>query len=531
MHRRHFLQAAAAFAPAASLAATRRPKAPYKVLFSNDTTNILSCVSPYHAKGQPITSAMVEATVDEVSGVDVHMLQPGVCWIPWWKSRQYPVEEHYRWLKQKTGLGPDVFGKYLLAGNDLVQVFVDRCRARRQAPFVSFRLNDGHHLENVDTRNSAAVWVSRFYAEHPDYRIGTDRTRWEQRVHNWAIPEVRDHKFGFIREICEGYAIDGFELDFLRHCSFFRLQETAPRERARIMTGFVARVRQCLDATARNGRRRWLCARVPCFTSGHEPLGIDLPAMVEAGLDMVNLSGFYFTIQQTDLAAIRKTIPKAAVYLEMTHSSWNGPPIAKGYDSFPFLRTTPQQFYTGANLAYARGADGVSLFNFVYYREHGSAGRGPFHEPPFDVLKRLGDRRFVEKQPQWYVLAKSWGDTTLLGPRPLPQSFKPGQRRSFALDLAPSRRGGNALFRLRTVQDSSRCRWTVTVNGAALERTGFVSKPIEHPYNATLGQASEFACFTCPRKLLKAGVNAIAVTLEEGPAVSVEYLDLAFPRA
>ena len=31
----------------------KRAKAPFYVLFSNDTTNTLTCVSPYHKKGEP----------------------------------------------------------------------------------------------------------------------------------------------------------------------------------------------------------------------------------------------------------------------------------------------------------------------------------------------------------------------------------------------------------------------------------------------------------------------------------------------
>ena len=50
------------------------PKPPFKVLFSNDTTNITSCISPYHAKGEDITDDMIRATVDEATAVDVHML-------------------------------------------------------------------------------------------------------------------------------------------------------------------------------------------------------------------------------------------------------------------------------------------------------------------------------------------------------------------------------------------------------------------------------------------------------------------------
>jgi hypothetical protein len=212
--------------------------------------------------------------------------------------------------------------------------------------------------------------------------------------------------------------------------------------------------------------------------------------------------------------------PKASVYLEMTHSIWNGPSIPGKYDSFSFLRTTEQQFSTAANLACSRGADGASLFNFVYYREHGTPNRGPFNEPPFDVLKHLGDRGWVAKQPQWYVLSKSWG------PQPMPKTFQKGQTYVFSLDLAPTVQLREGIFRLRTLNDSSGCQWIVRVNGTVLERRPYVAKPIEHPYNAALGQPNEYACFRCPRKLVRDGMNEVAVTMEEGAPVTVEYLDL-----
>ncbi len=503
-----------------------RPKAPFKVLFSNDTTNILTCVSPYHAKGQPFSEEMLKATIDEAKGVDVHMLQPGLGWIPFWKSKQYPIEEHAKWFRERTGRGLSGYGRYLLAGGDIVRVFVDHCRKTGVVPFISYRLNDGHHLESVDKNVQRAEWCSKFYTEHPEYRLGPDRRSWDQHVQNWAIQEVRDHKFGFIREICEQYDIDGLELDFMRHCKLFRAEETTFKERSAIVAGFVRRVRELLDRTAKPGQHRWLCARVPFILAAHDDLGIDLPAMAAAGLDMVNLSAYYYTNQQSDMATICGLVPNAAVYLEMTHCTTTGPSRG-GYDSFSYLRTADEQFYTGAHLAYARGAAGVSLFNFVYYREHGTPGRGPFNEPPFHVLPRLGQPEWLAQQPQWYVLAKAWYRGG--GRPPLPAKLGPGQGCSFELDMAPNPGKSDGLFRLRTTADSRACKWTVTINRRQLAPAAYVRKPLNYPYEAALGAPSQYACFTVPRAILRNGYNGFRIEMEAGRPVTVDYVDVVLP--
>jgi len=520
MNRRQFLQTAGGAlllgAGCRSLpTATARRKAPFRVLYSNDTTNIVSCISPWHKKGEPFRPKMLEASVDEAGGVDAHLLQPGLGWIPWWKSKVYPADEHYRWFEKCSGKVPDSFGKYMIAGGDMVRVFIDRCRAKGQAPFISLRMNDAHHLEVP-----GSVWISRFFAGHLDWRIGPDMAKTEQRVLNWAFPEVRAHKLAIIRELCANYDFDGFELDFMRIYSFFQLDKTTSAQRRDIMTGFVRDVRAAL------GPRRWLCARVPCYLAAYDPLGLDLPALNAVGLDMVNLSASYFTVQQTDLAAIRKLVPEAAVYLEMCHSTWNGrrPAGAKGYDTFPFRRATPEQMYTAAHLAYARGADGVSLFNFVYYREHGGPGRGPFNEPPFHVLPHLGDRAWLARQPQHWFLASGW-QHPFEKEHVLPRKLAAGQTAAFTLDLAPSA----GVTRLRVQGESSldKSRWRTRLNGVELAPTSDVSEPYPNPYPPLLGKPDEVRAWLVPAGLLRDGPNRIEFTLQTGRSAQLAFLDLA----
>jgi len=251
--------------------------------------------------------------------------------------------------------------------------------------------------------------------------------------------------------------------------------------------------------------------------------------MVEAGLDMVNLSASYFTVQQTDLAAIRRSVPQAAVYLEMCHSIWNGrKPVGKGYDTFPFRRATPEQFYTAAHLAYARGGDGMSAFNFVYYREHGGSGRGPFAEPPFHVFKHLGDRKWLAQQPQHYFLASGWGNP-FAKPSVLPRKMAAGQTEAFTLDLAPPTGGWKRGGRLRIQDEDSlgESRWTARLNGKELAATDDVSEPYSNPYPPLLGKPEELRAWGVPASVLKDGLNRIEITMAQGKASKLAFLDLA----
>ena len=522
MNRRHFLQALAA---TPLLAVESRPRPPFRVIYSNDATNILSCVSPFHKAGEPFRKEMLEATVDEVTGlVDAHFLQPGLGMVPMWPSKVLPLKEHYAWIKQRYGQKPDGFGQFVLDGGDVVKVFVDRCRAKGQAAFISVRMNDAHHKEFTDPKpgdkpgGSIGMSVTKGYAEHPEYRLKPGSLRGADLVQNFAVPEVRAQKLALIRELCENYDLDGLELDFLRFYNYFR-DDTPLNERRAIMTSMIKEVRQML------GLKRWLCARVPCYLPALDVLGVDLKALVAAGLDMVNASAHYFTTQQHDLAAIRKLTTGATLYFELCHTVWKGDKVQAGYDVFPFRRATREHLHTSAHLAYARGADGISLFNFAYYRQHGQGeGRGVFGEPPFEALKALRDPQTLAKEPQHWFIANGWRAPGMK-PLPVPRKIEPNKPAKFNFDLASPR--GDARVRIQADAALGDGVWQATFNGTALTATFDVSEPFAVTYPSMLAKPEELRAWSVPATLLREGKNSLEVTLERGAPVSVVFVDLA----
>ncbi len=504
-------------------------KPPFKVLYSNDFTNT-GIEAPWHKRGEPFHPDHLRASVREAKGASVHMLQPAHGAVPWWPSKLVTLTEHHTWWAKHYGIEPEKLRypgvhQYILDGGDPFNDFIDECHSVDQKPFISMRLNDVHHLHHAETpgNRQGIHSISRFYVEHPDWRLGAVGSGLD-----WSIPEVRQHMFAFVEEICENYYLAGFELDFMRFPSFFK--EDVPAERRiEIITQFVADVRALLDRTTQPGQHRWLCARVPCTLDMQADVGIDLPSLVDAGVEMLNLSPSYFTHQAHDVAAIRRLVPDVALYLEMCHCTMTGQRLTTtGGDNFLFMRTTDEQYYTTAHVAYRRGVDGLSLFNFVYYRDHGVPGRGPFNEPPFHVLKHLGDSDWLARQPQWYFLAENWFTTESAGQ--LPARFEKGDALTFELDMAPTEhQKADGIFRLMAAEDISDRQWMVKVNGSTLEPTDYVHKPLAHPYESGLGESAEYACFRCPRRLVRDGVNKIALILEDGKPANVRYWDLVLP--
>lgn len=512
------------------------PKPPYRVLYSNDLTNIMNCPSPYRKSG-PFRDELMRASVDETAGVgiDVHMLQPGLGWVPWWPSKILTMAQHVEYLKS-AGIEVKPFEQYVLAGGDLVGVFVDECRKKGVAPFISLRVNDTHHvsrgikLTGQDERMKAMAEFKMF-ADHPDWLLGpgADQEERTQYAFDFGRKEIRDYKLSVIRELCENYDIDGLELDLMRHWRFFNVKKLSEEQRIEIMSGFIRDVRAILDQTARDGRRRMLGIRVSGYIETHRYMGVDLKAMAEAGVDIVNASGHYFTDLQMDIGPIRKMLPdNVAVYTELHFTNAAIP--AEGEKNKFYRRSTEQQLCTAAHLAYARGATGVSTFNYQYYRgtRNPTDVPGPAVEPPFEVFRHLRDPEWVARQPQQYVIGNLWN-----GPikpnRPFRETFSAGAKpQVIKLDMAPPTGGWKKEGKLRIearapLGDS---KWTARINGMELPVSENVSDVYADPYNKGHDPAT-YRAFKVDPKILRDGINDIELSMASGSApASLYYLDL-----
>lgn len=513
-----------------SIAADSSAVPRFSLLYSNDMTNLITCISPFHARGAPVDASTIRASVDEAAVADAQILQPGLGWVALWRSRSSPVEDHIAWFAARNHIPPEKipndFLRYMLAGGDVLGDFVTHCRRIGRHPIASLRLNDVQVMRNYSDRASRNTWISRFYVEHPEYRLGPPLRGIEKMALDWTIPEVRAAKRAFIEEMIDGYDVAGIELDFMRTPAFFRQAETTADQRRDIMTDFVAGIRDHLDRKTGGRPRLALCLRVPAVVDFHDALGLDVARLAEAGVDLFTLSNSLYTSQRADIETFRQAAPRAQHFVEATHIATTA--VDPDNPRSPnHVRTTDLQFLSTASEVADRGGDGLALFNFAYFRTQIAGDTSAGGEPPFYLFPQLAQPSAIPPGPRWWFVAQGWGKGPAGRDDWLPRLVS--ARQPLDLRLYCQRPASDGVLRLRSRQSLAGADLAVEMEGHPLKR---IEAPTELyvPRNSTgIGEPDFYAHYACPADVIRSGFNRIRCRTT-GDRRLIVACDLVFPR-
>ena len=144
--------------------------------------------------------------------------------------------------------------------------------------------DDNWELYDTNTDWSQAKDLAK---EHPEWALlgsGND----------YAIPGVREAMLTFVKEVLDGYEVDGVEYDYMRWCHMFKPGEG--KNNAHLLTDFTRKTRKLLDEAAkrRGIERLELGVRVPQNIKECDYLGFDLATWIKEGLvDYVVPSDFF----------------------------------------------------------------------------------------------------------------------------------------------------------------------------------------------------------------------------------------------
>ncbi len=269
----------------------------------------------------------------------------------------------------------------LKAGCDPLGLVIDLARERGLEVFISFRLNEVHAVDQIDS-----PILSRFWKEHPEWRIGTPGdpvpdlhlgilgpnvspvvAKWLPGALNFEVAQVRERRLAELREVCERYPIDGLDLDFQRFPVYFPFGSEAAN--IPTMTSWMRAVRRMTrDVSEKRSRPILLSARVMARPKQNLGLGLDPSTWAEEGLvDFVIISHYLRNDFALPVAQYREILPA-------------GMPLYASIEVEP----DPESYRRIARKLWTDGVDGIMLFNFFTSRERGE-------EPPFELLNELGD--------------------------------------------------------------------------------------------------------------------------------------------
>ena len=176
---------------------------------------------------------------------------------------------------------------------------VDLCHKAGIDIFPSVRMNSHYEAD------SSAPNAGRFRNEHPEVLIGRPDEVFLEGSMRWGIrtgldythQAVRAHMAAIINELFESFDVDGVELDFMRHPTFFKIEDAYANRY--LMTDLVRRVRRRMDeVSSATGRSIDLAVRVPPTLADSARIGLDVKQWMAEGLvDMVIAGGGFIPFE------------------------------------------------------------------------------------------------------------------------------------------------------------------------------------------------------------------------------------------
>ena len=204
----------------------------------------------------------------------------------------------------RTGDGyvTDSIKKFIASGEDETKMAIEASHSMGKKIMIGFRVQAWQTPPAFED-----YFTSRFYRDHPEWRT-YDRDGTPVMRMSYAVPEVRQHIYGILREVL-AYQPDGIEIIYFRglplmlwedaFCKQFRekyradakkVPEDDPRLyelREEIMTGFMRDIRKMMDdVQKKQGRKQRyeLTASVVHNEADNRKYGLDVERWVKEGL-------------------------------------------------------------------------------------------------------------------------------------------------------------------------------------------------------------------------------------------------------
>ncbi len=271
------------------------------------------------------------------------------------------IQDEAKWIKDRETTYWD--GRlYEKTGKDNLTLAIEWARKNNFPVFASYRMNDNHdgakqehelnewkvaHLDNLMARrdNSGPLaFGSRAWS-----------------VLDFSYAESREGTYNLLKTLVKNYDIDGLELDFFRHLTYFKeviLGEKVYPESIQKMNDLMRAIRKMADAEGmKRGKAIPIAIKIPDSLPYCYNVGLDIQTWLDEGLvDIVSCGGYWSLTnwdESVDYFQNRNNTPfYACLSRDTIHTCRN-------YD----------RWRNEAALAWQSGAKGISTFNILQGNE------------------------------------------------------------------------------------------------------------------------------------------------------------------
>jgi hypothetical protein len=478
----------------------------HRLLFNSDGTNILmACDSATRNLGE---------RVDALAGtaVTTFLLCPNPGQLLAYPSK---VGEMFRFEKPLDRLHTRIDTLFwnmnhtiqtlLQDSLDPVDLILRRARLRGMETMLTYRMNELHDVDRPDS-----PLLSNFWKSHPGWRVG-GYAGWGASALNFAVPEVREHTFRILQEICERYDLDGLELDFMRFPYYFPYEPSRMKAYADTMTAFVSNVRTMAGEVSRKkGRGILLAARVPSSLKSCAYVGLDVGSWCRKGLiDFLTVAPFLSTENDIPVREFKAVCGSVPVYA--------GTEYTVGWRMMIRVQTR-----AAAALYLHEGADGIYLFNyFIPWDERAGL------EPDFAFLKELTSPDSLARKDKLYTLpVPKYPIPNVSLSSPMPLRLRPFVASEVTLRVHEPERPASLVLQLEADVDVNPSDLVVQFNGRTLigarrpDVPQLFPRRIPHPLPPT----SHLVVFDVPSGLMRER-NSVRITTKQ--MMTLETIDLA----
>jgi hypothetical protein len=299
------------------------------------------------------------------------------------------------------------------AGVDWAAEISKACRRRGVSPWISIRMNDMHGANSWE-----GSYMNSALQRDPKYRLSGREMNPRDGVNrmlqslDYSHAEVRDYMLLMIRELVEEHDYEGLELDWLR-CPFC-IDAPATPEQIATITAWHGEIRKLTESRSRaTGKPYPLGLRIPCRLGQLKAIGLDVKAMVDAGIvDFVNFSNFWQASWDVPYDQLRRELgDRVAIYgvIEDAPNWMNALDPKSGKKSYRLLSASAELLRGNAAGKLAMGVDGIETFNFFCTDEGAHNPAASERQARYPDLRGLENLDQLRGQPKHYALATRHG--------------------------------------------------------------------------------------------------------------------------